>query len=228
MGTPQENIHLIHTMSASVDQEIQKLIRLAEERGAEGRVIPASDIVISDWVRFKCRFGCRGFGKHLSCPPYAPTPVETRRMVREYETGLLLKFEGIPGHPDLTPDQIPEDFHPFYSDLILWVNGTVHFLEKTAFYDDYYKAFGFGAYPCIYCAHEHCVAEEHGGIVDESIRRMCRHMDMVRPSMEAAGMDVFATAGNAGWNLHTVPCRNMEYGKVEHGNIISIGLVLIE
>jgi hypothetical protein len=29
------------------------------------------------------------------------------------------------------------------------VNGTVHALEKVAFFDGYYKAFGFGAYPCI-------------------------------------------------------------------------------
>ncbi|OPX71296.1 MAG: hypothetical protein A4E38_01045 [Methanoregulaceae archaeon PtaB.Bin108] len=215
-------------MSSLLSQEIKKLTRLAHERNAEVRVIPSHDIVVSDWVRFKCRFGCKGFGKHLSCPPYAPTPGETRTMIKEYETGLLLRFDGIPGHPDLSPDQIPEDFHPFFRDLILWVNGTVHLLEKTAFYDDFYKAFGFGAYPCIYCEHQHCVAEEHPGIVDESIRRMCRHMDMVRPSMEAAGMDVFSTARNAGWMLHTVPCKDLRYGMVEHGNITSIGLVLLE
>ncbi|MCU0632574.1 MAG: DUF2284 domain-containing protein [Methanolinea sp.] len=215
-------------MSESLEQELRKLTGMTIERGAEARVISSRDVVVSDWVRFKCRYGCKGYGKHMSCPPYTPTPEETRRMVREYETGLLLKFEGIPGHRDLSPDQIPKDFHPFFRDLILWVNGTVHFLEKTAFYDDFYKAFGFGAYPCIYCEHEHCVAEEHPGVVDESIRRMCRHMDLVRPSMEAAGIDVFATARNAGWELHTVPCRDMEYGMVEHGNITSIGLVLLE
>ena len=212
----------------NIAPELEKLTTLATSKGAQARPIPASEVVVSNWVRFKCRFGCKGYGKHMSCPPYAPGPEETRRMVREYETGLLLKFEGIPGHRDLSPDQIPEDFHPFFRDLILWVNGTIHFLEKTAFYDDFYKAFGFGAYPCIYCEHEHCVAEEHEGVVDESIRRRCRHMDLVRPSMEAAGMDVFATARNAGWVLHTVPCRNLEYGMVEHGNITSIGLVLLE
>ncbi|HQN91586.1 MAG TPA: DUF2284 domain-containing protein, partial [Methanoculleus sp.] len=180
------------------------------------------------WVRFKCRYGCKGYGKHMSCPPYAPAPAETRQMIGEYSTGLLLKFEGIPGHPDLKPEEIPLDFHPFLRDLILWVNSTVHFLEKTAFYDDFPKAFGFGGYPCIYCEHLHCVAEEGEGVVDESIRRLCRHMDLVRPSMEAAGIDVFSTARRAGWDIHIVPCRNLEYGKIEHGNIRSVGLVLIE
>jgi hypothetical protein len=46
--------------------------------------------------------------------------------------------------------------------------------------------------------------------------------------MEAAGIDVFSTARRAGWDIHIVPCRNLEYGKIEHGNIRSVGLVLIE
>ena len=53
-------------------------------------------------------------------------------------------------------------------------------------------------------------------------------MDMVRPSMEAACMDVFATAKNAGWELRTIPCKNLEYGKVVHSDIVSVGFVLIE
>jgi len=53
-------------------------------------------------------------------------------------------------------------------------------------------------------------------------------MDMVRPSMEAAGIDVFATAKNVGWDLETIPCKNMEYGKIMRSNVKSIGLLLIE
>jgi len=212
-------------MNASLQSEIEKLTAIATEKGVEARTIPAREVVVADWVRFKCRYGCKGYAKHFSCPPYAPTPAETRAMVSEYETGLLLRFEGVPGHEPFGPDDIPEDFHGFYTDLILWVNQTVHLLEKTAFYDGFYKAFGFGGYPCIYC--EDCVAEESEGPVDESIRRTCRHMDLVRPSMEAAGMDVFATAGKVGWELHTIPCRDLEYGKVIHSNITSFGLVLL-
>ena len=46
--------------------------------------------------------------------------------------------------------------------------------------------------------------------------------------MEAACMDVFATAKNAGWILETIPCKGMEYGKIMHSDIHSIGLLLIE
>jgi predicted metal-binding protein len=206
--------------------EIGNLAAFISSKGAQAKPIPAKDIVVSNWVRFKCRYGCKGYGKHLGCPPYTPSPQETKAMVNEYETGLLLRFEGVPGHPSFGPDDIPEDFHHFYSDLIRWVNTTVHIIEKTAFYDGFYKAFGFGGYPCIYC--EECIAEQCEGPVDESMRRKCRHMDLVRPSMEAAGMDVFATAKKVGWELSTIPCKDMEYGKVIHGNIVSFGLVLIE
>lgn len=215
-------------MREEVQKEITKLETLSQERNARVKIINARDIVVADWVRFKCRFGCKGFGKHMGCPPYSPSVEETRRMVSEYNLGILVRFDGVPGHKDLKPDEIPEDFHPFFSELIKWVNSTIHFLEKTAFYDGFYKAFGFGAYPCIYCEHQHCVAEEQAGVVDESIRRLCRHMDLVRPTMEGAGMDVFATAKHVGWDFTTIPCKDLEYGKIVHGNITSIGLVLIE
>lgn len=213
-------------LKLDLQKELVSLTTLAASKGVQARPIPAREIVVSQWVRFKCRYGCKGYAKHLGCPPYTPSPNETRAMVSEYATGLLLRFDGVPGHPSFGPDDLPEDFHHFYADLIRWVNTTVHIIEKTAFYDGYYKAFGFGGYPCIYC--EECIAEQCAGPVDESMRRMCRHMDLVRPSMEAAGMDVFATARKVGWELSTIPCKDMEYGKVVHSDIVSIGLVLID
>ncbi len=215
-------------MGTKLLEEIESLKTLAQKKGVTAKVISPDDIVVSQWVRYKCRYGCKGYGKHLGCPPYAPSPDDTRRMVDEYSLGLLLWFEGVPGRGEFGPEDTPDDFHPWYADLIRWVNGTVHELEKTAFYDGFYKAFGFGGYPCIWCEHQHCVAEEAEGIVDESYRRKCRHMDLVRPSMEAAGIDVFATARNIGWELSTIPCKNMEYGKIVHSRIHSVGLVLIE
>ncbi len=211
---------------SSLEQELDKLTEVAKSAGAEARRVDASDVVVAEWVRYKCAFGCKGFGKHFSCPPYVPSPEDTRRLLKEYKTGLLLRFVGVPDMKSIDPDKIPEDFHPMYEKLILWVHDTVWKLEKTAFYDGFYRAIGLGAYPCIYC--EHCVAEESSGPVDMSMKRLCRHMDKVRPSMESVGMDVFATAKNAGWDMSTIPCKDMEYGKITHANIISIGLVLLE
>jgi predicted metal-binding protein len=209
-----------------IESEVQKLVGMAREAGAEAREIEAASVTVSDWVRFKCSWGCKGYAKHLGCPPYAPSPEETRSVLREYRTALLLRFEGVPDVKTIDPDTIPEDFHPMYKKLIIWISDTLYRLEKTAFYDGFYKAFGLGAYPCIYC--EHCVAEEAVGPVDRSMKRLCRHMDKVRPSMEAAGIDVFETVRNAGWEISTIPCKDLEYGKIVHANIMSFALLLIE
>jgi predicted metal-binding protein len=59
-------------------------------------------IAVADWVRFKCRYGCRAYGKHLCCPPYAPTPEEMRKVVAEYNTAILARFEAA-SDPELIP-----------------------------------------------------------------------------------------------------------------------------
>ena len=77
-------------MVREITAEIEKLTEIARERGVKARTLKPEKIVISQWVRFKCRYGRTGYGKHFGCPPYAPGPEETRRMVNEYSTGLLL------------------------------------------------------------------------------------------------------------------------------------------
>ena len=84
-------------METNLPEEIESLKTLAQKKGADATEILPEDIVVSQWVRFKCRYGCKGYGKHLGCPPYAPSPDDTRRMVDEYSSGLLLWFEGVPG-----------------------------------------------------------------------------------------------------------------------------------
>ena len=70
-------------MRSGLEGEIEKLSALARERGVEARRIAAHDVIVAEWVRFKCRFGCKGYGKHMSCPPYAPPPAETGRLLSE-------------------------------------------------------------------------------------------------------------------------------------------------
>ncbi|WP_174255658.1 hypothetical protein [Methanosphaerula palustris] len=49
--------------------------------------------------RVQSRYGCRG-------------------LVDSSSGGLLLRFDGVPGHPAIGPDDIPDDVHLFYADLI--------------------------------------------------------------------------------------------------------------
>ncbi len=56
------------------------LIEAARSLGAvQAKVIPATEIVVENRVPLKCRSGCIGYGKKLTCPPYALTPDEFGR-----------------------------------------------------------------------------------------------------------------------------------------------------
>lgn len=80
-------------------------------------------------------------------------------------------------------------------------------LEKKAFLKGYHKAFVFGAGPCPVCPS--CPDDEK-----------CRFPQLARPSMEASGIDVYATVKNRGWPLEPV---------TEKGFYVKyIGLFLLE
>lgn len=107
-----------------------KYAKRAKELGAkEAKGIPAKSIVTAEWVRFKCRFGCDGYGQTLTCPPYSPAPEETKRTLSDYEYALLI-------HGDEHTD----------------VSEIVATLEKEIFLDGHYKALAMGAGPCQLCA----------------------------------------------------------------------------
>src|SRR5674476_165636 len=61
---------------------VNELKKLAKQNHAELSFIHPTDIEVRNWVRWKCQFGCKGYGKHLSCPPYVPGPSETRALLQ--------------------------------------------------------------------------------------------------------------------------------------------------
>jgi predicted metal-binding protein len=208
------------------DKKLEIELRaMAKKNKAELYPVDPEDIVVSEWVRWKCMFGCKGYGKHLSCPPYVPGPEQTRKLLKEYKKAYLIHFKGIPGMKEVDPDKVPANWHLFLADLIHWIHEATYRLEQHAFYEGYYKALGFGAYPCLFC--EDCVAEQTRGPVDISIKRECRHAEKVRTSMEAVGIDVFATVRKQGLPIEVVPCKGEEYGKFMHPRFDSYGLLLV-
>jgi len=67
----------------------------AMELGADAaQLIHPDQIVVADWVRLKCQYGCGGYGMCLTCPPHSPTPEVTRQVLRHYRQALLLRVEG--------------------------------------------------------------------------------------------------------------------------------------
>lgn len=51
-------------------------------------------MVTAEWVRLKCQFGCGGYGRRLTCPPYSPTPERTRAVLDEYGVAILVHNPG--------------------------------------------------------------------------------------------------------------------------------------
>ena len=39
------------------------------------------DVVVAEWVRMKCLYGCDDGGKYRTCPPNAPPVDQIRRVV---------------------------------------------------------------------------------------------------------------------------------------------------
>ena len=117
---------------ASLPTPEQFLNRACQLGAIEAKVISPQQVFTAEWVRRKCQYGCDGFGEHLTCPPYSPTPQETRRLLDEYTTALLIHC-------------------PSRGIDVLKIIST---LEREAFLSGYYKAFGMSAGPCSLC--EHC------------------------------------------------------------------------
>jgi len=105
-------------------------IQKACELGAiEAKVVSPQQIFTAEWVRRKCQYGCDGYAEHITCPPYSPTPQETRRMLDEYKTAILIHF----------------------SSREVEILNIVCSLERNAFLSGYYKAFGMSSGPCHLC-----------------------------------------------------------------------------
>jgi len=112
-------------------KNIEELKDRAVKLGArESKVIEVKTIKTAAWVRYKCQFGCSGFGESLTCPPYSPTPNETRKILNSFKKAILIHCQS-GSHVDI-------------SKIVIQI-------EKEAFLAGYYKALGMGAGPCRLC-----------------------------------------------------------------------------
>ncbi len=92
----------------------------------DSKIIDVKTVKIAAWVRYKCQFGCSGFGESLTCPPYSPTPELTQKILDCYKKAILV--------------------HRRSEDLENMTKVVVQ-LEKEAFLAGYYKALAMGSGP---------------------------------------------------------------------------------
>jgi predicted metal-binding protein len=197
---------------------LQRLISLARELGAERAApVPARAIVVDERVRLKCRVPlCSHWGRNLMCPPHVPGPDETRATLKRYSDALVVQ-QPIPltaaaveqAYGDAAYAEVRAGDVIFGGDgegeaadarpvAVAECDAVIHdsqnsfarvmtALEAEAFKMGYRFAAAFAGGDCVLC--EVCEGVDDG---------VCRHPFEARPSMEAVGIDVVATAQAAG------------------------------
>lgn len=159
-------------------KEIEAILR--KHRVAEHRWLDPREIVVAEWVRMKCRFGCGGYGKCAVCPPNVPPVKECARFFSEYRHAAILQFKGAVSKP--------ENRHAWTRKI----NGNLLKLERDVFLAGHEKAFMLLVDPCNLCA-DCAVAPAD-----------CRNPKSARPAPEAFGVDVFSTARKCGFKIRVL------------------------
>nr|MDO8133614.1 DUF2284 domain-containing protein [Candidatus Njordarchaeum guaymaensis] len=172
--------------SNAPNQEDNSISKLALDLGAsESKMISPDSVVIREWVRLKCQYGCPEFGKRLTCPPFVPTVDQIRRALSGYNKILILKFE----QPPISKRIGAEGFMKELNKRERKVNEITLKIEKQLVLKGYYKAFALEPGVCNRC--KECALQQG----------KCRHPKEARPSPESLAIDMFLTAKNAGWNI---------------------------
>ena len=144
------------------------------------RWIDPKDIVVAQWVRIKCMFGCGEFGRNASCPPNVPSVLDCRQFFDEYTRVVVFHF---PKAVDT-----PEDRHEWTRG----VNAGLVALERAVFLAGYQKAFLLFMDSCGLC--EKCAG----------VREACKVPRSARPTPEAMAVDVFSTVGRIGYPIEVL------------------------
>ena len=179
------------------------LRKMALKMGAvDAKVITADKVVVEDRIVLKCKVGCPNYGKTLACPPYTPTAEEFRKIVSEYSYALFMKFESQakadaelakhlskaetdPSIPQDIKDKVQEFWAAWKEDKLKMLSAVLD-LEKAAIGKGFPLAIGFVSGFCQLC--EKCTLD----------RTSCVYPTKARYSEEALGVNVHATAKNAG------------------------------
>jgi len=156
----------------------QQLEGLFREHGFDDfRWLPAGQIVVAQWVRMKCKYGCPEYGVSMNCPPNNPSVAECERFIREYSEAAIFHFtRSVPNR---------EERHKWSREE----NKKLIDLERTVLLGGRHKAFMLLMGSCPQC--EECVGRWED----------CRHPGSGRPTPEGMAVDLFSTAHSVGYPL---------------------------
>lgn len=170
--------------------KLNKVSSIFREKGYQDfKWISGEDVVVSQWPRFKCMYGCDSYGKKGTCPPSIPSVAECCQFFSEYETIAVFHFA--------KKLEAPEDRKEFSRKT----NARLLNLEKAVFLAGYQKTFLLFMDECRIC--DDCP----GTRID------CKHPDLARPCPEALGVDVFATVRKIGYPIEVLSDYKQEMNR---------------
>jgi predicted metal-binding protein len=162
--------------------DTQKLEGLFKKHGFEDfRWFDPKDIVVAQWVRMKCLFGCDEYGKTGTCPPHTPSVPECERFFREFKQAAIFRFE--------KKVDKPEDRHAWGRGI----NRRLLGLERDVFLAGHVKAFLLFMDSCNLC------------VKCPGPRSECKEPKLARPAPEAMAVDVYSTVLRAGYPIEVLP-----------------------
>jgi len=153
------------------------------------RWLDPAGIVVAEWVRMKCLYGCREYGRNAACPPNAPPVDACARFFREYRRAVVFHFAK-------TLDR-PEDRHPWSRKLSLDLLKLEHAVFKAGFV----KAFLIFFDSCGICLE--CTGD----------RTTCKEPKLARPTADALAVDVFSTVRKLGYPIEVLSGYDQEMNR---------------
>jgi predicted metal-binding protein len=174
--------------------------------------------VIDPRVRLKCSIPlCESYGHNRMCPPNIISVEEFAKALSRYRFGLLIQFEMEWGEDEIRKRFEGKSLEVLHRDggyvdkmteVMRQMSEVLSKLEKEALYMGYRFAAALSGGCCRLC--DECIGPDP--------KDTCRHPFQARPSIEAVGIDVIATAKNAGLKVE-FPAR---------GKAVWTGLLLVD
>jgi predicted metal-binding protein len=160
---------------------VQHIEAIVRQHGiTDFKWIDPRTIVVANWVRLKCEYGCPEYGRVAACPPNTPTVEECRQFFSEYDSGLLFHFQRSAADS--------AERHSWAAEVNLGLSK----IEREIFLAGYPKAFLLFMDSCGLCPE--CLPD----------RRACKMPALARPSPEGMAVDVFSTVRSWGYSIEVL------------------------
>lgn len=138
--------------------------------------VAPSTMIVSQWVRMKCMFGCPDYGKNASCPPNVPSVSECRELLSEYSDAVLIHLACD------VPAEVRKEWCRSKQKALLEA-------EKKIFLGGHERAFLLSFDNCELC--DECASSPSA----------CRLPYIRRPTMEAFAIDVYSSVRQYGYAI---------------------------